>query len=294
MKSFVFEDFLKYIQKYKITHLQSVPPILVMLAKRPETKNYDLSTIRNIICGAAPLSRELQNEVSSRFKLAIVQGWGMTETTCAGIGSPGFENDMSGSIGNLLPNTEAKLIDEDGSEVTEEGKPGEMWVRGPQMMMRYWRNEEATKESKTDDGWFKTGDVAIVKGPANDQKFWIVDRKKELIKVKGLQVAPAELEAVLLENDAISDAAVTGVTVNEEEYPRAYVVLQEGSKGKIKEEDIRKWVEPKVAKHKRLEGGVMFVDEVPKLPSGKIMRKVMREWAKRDAKVVQGRLKARL
>ena len=297
MRSFVFEDFLKYIERYKITHLQTVPPIVVMLAKRPETKNYDISSIRNIICGAAPLSREMQNEVSSRFGVAIVQGWGMTETTCAGIGIAGMENDLSGSIGNLLPNTEAKLIDEDGEEVTKQGDPGELWVRGPQMLMRYWRNAEATKESKTQDGWFKTGDVAVVKGEQKDQKFWIVDRKKELIKVKGLQVAPAELEAVLLENDAVADAAVAGVTVRAsgEEYPRAYVVLQSDYKGKVSEEEVRKWVEPKVARHKRLDGGVMFVDEVPKLPSGKIMRKVMREWAKRDEQaVVEGLRKSKL
>lgn len=290
MRSFVFEDFLKYIQKYKITHLQTVPPIIVLLAKRPETSKYDLSSVQNIICGAAPLSRELQNEVSSRFKLAIVQGWGMTETTCAALGIPGFQNELTGSVGHLIPNTEAMLVDDDGKEISKDGEPGEILLKGPQMLIGYWRNEAATKECRTADGWFKTGDVAVCR----DNKFWIVDRKKELIKVKGLQVAPAELEAALLENDDVADAAVAGVTVHDEEHPRAYVVLQPDKKGKISEKDIQKWIEPRVARHKRLTGGVKFIDEVPKLPSGKIMRKIMREWAKRDAKELEGDVRPRL
>ncbi|EHY52598.1 Phenylacetyl-CoA ligase epaB [Exophiala dermatitidis] len=291
MEKFVFEDFLAYIQKYKITSLQLVPPVLVMLTKRPETNKYDLSSLKSAMCGAAPLSSELQNEVLRRFNIVVVQGWGMTETTCGGIIMPGVQADHTGSIGYLLPNTEAKLVDEDGREVTKEGEPGELWVRGPQMLLGYWRNEQATKESKTDDGWFKTGDVAVCKG----QKFWIVDRKKELIKVNGLQVAPAELEAVLLENPDVADAAVVGVVVHGEELPRAYVVLQETAKRKgTTEQDIKDFVAARVAKHKRLEGGVKFIDEVPKLASGKIVRKLMKEWAKRDAKEVERTVKPRL
>jgi 4-coumarate--CoA ligase len=288
MRSFVLKDYLSCIQTYKINELQTVPPVIVMLAKRPEVANYDLSSVEQILCGAAPLKSDLQNQVSTRFNLVIVQGWGMTELTCGGIGIPGREKDETGSIGYLMPNTEAMLIDEDGNEVTKEGEPGELWVRGPQVLLSYWRNEQATEESKTDDGWFKTGDVAVCK---ND-KFWIVDRKKELIKVNGLQVAPAELEALLLGHEHIADAAVVGINLHNDEWPRAYIVLQE--KGKMTEKDVQKWFEGQVAKHKRLVGGVMFVDEVPKLASGKIMRKVMKEWAKRDAKEMEGKVKARL
>ncbi len=290
MPKFVFEDFLKYIQTYKITTLQLVPPVLIMLAKRPETARYNISSLKQLLSGAAPLKSDLQNELMEKFNLTIVQGWGMTETTCAGIMMPGMIKDLTGSIGYLLPNTEAKLIDEDGREVTTESDPGELWLRGPQMLLEYWRNTEATKESKTDDGWFKTGDVAVRK----DDKWWIVDRKKELIKVNGLQVAPAELEAILLEHEEVADAAVVGITAHGEELPRAYVVLQERSKGKTTEEDIKAFVASKVAKHKRLAGGVKFVDEVPKLASGKIVRKLMKEWAKRDAKEVEGTVRARL
>ncbi|KAJ9604490.1 hypothetical protein H2200_011326 [Cladophialophora chaetospira] len=290
MPKFVYEDFLKYIQTFKITTLQLVPPVLVMLAKRPETAKYDLSSLNQILCGAAPLSSELQNEIMERFKVTVLQGWGMTETTCAGIMMPGMVKDLTGSIGYLLPNTEAKLIDDDGKEVTSEGDPGELWLRGPQMLLEYWRNKEATKDSKTDDEWFKTGDVAVLKGG----KWWIVDRKKELIKVNGLQVAPAELEAVLLEHEGVADAAAVGITLHGEELPRAYVVLQEQARGKTTEEDIKAFVAGKVARHKRLVGGVKFIDEVPKLASGKIVRKLMKEWAKRDAKEVEGTVRARL
>ena len=174
MKQFVYEDFLKVIQNHKITHLQVAPPILVMLTKRPETAAYDLSSVTDILCGAAPLSKELQNNVSKRFNVQINQGWGMTEVTCGAIHVPGGVHDESGSVGQLDPNTECKLLDDDGKEVAL-GKPGEMYIRGPQVCLRYWRNVAATKESISSDKWLRTGDVAIC-----DERgyFWIVDRKK--------------------------------------------------------------------------------------------------------------------
>lgn len=146
-------------------------------------------------------------------------------------------------------------------------------------MLEYWENTLETQATKSRDGWLKTGDVAIVK---NDQ-FWIVDRKKELIKVNGLQVAPAELEALLLEHDSVADAAVVGVTVSGNELPRAYVVLREESKNHdALATSIQKFVADRVAKHKHLRGGVVVVREIPKLASGKILRKVVREWAKAE------------
>ncbi|EON67361.1 hypothetical protein W97_06614 [Coniosporium apollinis CBS 100218] len=289
MKAFVYEDFLRVIQTYKITDLQVAPPILVMLDKRPETVKYDLSSVKHILCGAAPLSKELQNSVSRRFNVVVCQGWGMTEVTCSGHHVPGGIDDDSGSVGLLNPNTECMLLDDDGKEVAP-GQPGEMYVRGPQVCLGYWRNEQATKEALSPDGWLKTGDVAVVK---NDW-FWIVDRKKELIKVNALQVAPAELEAVLLEHDEVADAAVCGITLHGEEWPRAYIHLKDTAKGSLTEERIHAWMKEKVAKHKQLVGGIMFVDEVPKLASGKIMRKIIREWAKRDAVALEGKVKARL
>jgi 4-coumarate--CoA ligase len=290
MEKFVFEDFLQYIEKYKVSALQTVPPVAVMLSKRPETAKYDLSSLKHMLCGAAPLSKEIQNDVSKKLDCVIAQGWGMTETTCIGFLIPGNMHDDSGSIGHIIANTEVQLVSEDGKEVLEEEVPGEVWVRGPQIMKGYWRNEKATRETKDEQGWLHTGDVGIRRG----NMFWIVDRMKELIKVNGLQVAPAELEAVLLENDAVADAAAVGVTVHGEELPRAYIVLQPGFKDKVSEQDIQKFVAGKVSKHKRLAGGVKFIDEVPKLPSGKIVRKQMKEWAKRDSKELEGQIKARL
>ncbi|KAK1623980.1 4-coumarate-CoA ligase [Colletotrichum phormii] len=282
MREFRYEDFLFAIGKYKITNLQVAPPILVMLSKRPETARYDLSSVKDMLCGAAPLSRELQNECQRRFSVQINQGWGMTEVTCGGVMVPGGIKDDNGSVGRLVPNCDCKLVDDEGKEVGF-GKPGELCIRGPNICLGYWRNEVATKETLV-DGWLKTGDIAVCN---KDGYLWIVDRKKELIKVNALQVAPAELEAVLLENEHVADAAVVGITLKGNEWPRAYVALQDISKGKVKPEDIQEWIKPRVAKHKALVGGVVFVDEVPKLASGKIQRKLMREWSKRDAAAIE-------
>ncbi|KAK8215737.1 4-coumarate-CoA ligase [Phyllosticta capitalensis] len=286
MRGFDFGALLQTIQDRRVTDLQIAPPIAVLLAKRPEPSKFDMSSLREVTCGAAPLSRELAEEVSKRFNVMIQQGYGMTELTCAGVTCPGGRRMQdTGSVGQLIPNTECKLLSDDGREVGS-GEPGEMYMRGPNVCLGYWRNEQATRDTLSADGWLRTGDVAIERGGW----FWIVDRKKELIKVKGLQVAPAELEAVLLEHAHVADAAVTGVQVNAGEYPRAYVVLKDSSvtnKSDVSEQTIQDWLAHKVAPHKRLTGGVAFIDAVPKLQSGKIMRKVMREWAKRDAPAVQ-------
>ena len=171
---FVYGDFLALIQKFKITPLQVAPPILVMLSKRPETAKYDLSSVTDILCGAASLSKELQNDVIKKFGLQINQGWGMTEITCGALHVPGGVNDDTGSVGQLHPNSECKLLDDDGKEV-EVGQPGEIYIRGPQVCLGYWKNSKATEESISSDKWLRTGDVAV----CNEKGyFWIVDRKK--------------------------------------------------------------------------------------------------------------------
>lgn len=215
MPTFHYEQFLQTIARYKITMLQIPPPVLTMLCKRPETANYDLGSLCRILAGAAPLSRELQNEVQSRFRVRVIQGWGMTELTCGGLLVPGGLSDMRGSVGVLCPGTEAMLVGEDGEmAVRQEGEEqgrglrGELFVKGPQVCLGYWRNEKATRETLSEDGWLRTGDVVEVD---ENSWFWVVDRKKELIKVNALQVAPAELEQLLLENEHISDAGVVGI-----------------------------------------------------------------------------------
>lgn len=209
MREFRYEEFLGVIGRHRITSLQVAPPVLVMLSKRAETGRFDLGSVRDVLCGAAPLSRELQNECQRRFGVQINQGWGMTEVTCGALHVPGGVRDDSGSVGRLDPNCECMLVDDDGNEVAT-GQPGELIVRGPNVCLRYWRNEEATRECLSEDGWLKTGDIAVCN---DDGYFWIVDRKKELIKVNALQVAPAELEAVLLEHEHVADAAVVGITL---------------------------------------------------------------------------------
>ncbi|KAF2153565.1 4-coumarate-CoA ligase [Myriangium duriaei CBS 260.36] len=279
MRSFALPSFLSHLQTHRITHLQTAPPVLVLLAKRPEVASHDLSSLRNILCGAAPLSADLQNAVSQKLNVKVVQTWGMTELTCSSCHVPGLMDDRTGSVGPADPNCLVKLLDEEGKEVGV-GQPGEMHIRGPNVCAGYWRNEEATRGAFDEEGYLRTGDVGV-----RDERgwYWIVDRKKELIKVKGFQVAPAELEAVLLEHEGVDDVAVVGVEGGDgEEMPRAYVVRKDGTG--VTEEEIRRWMDGKVAKHKRLEGGVKFVAEVPKSASGKIVRRTMREWAKRDAR----------
>lgn len=185
MKQFIYRDFLASIKKFEITHLQVAPPILVMLSKRFETTAYDISSLTDILCGAAPLSKELQNDVSTRFHIQVNQGWGMTELTCGAIQVPGGINDRSGSVGQLDPNCECKLLDDDGTEVGV-GQPGELYIRGPNVCLRYWNNEPATKHSISPDNWLRTGDIAVY-----DKKgyFWIVDRKKVYTVNKNLPFA---------------------------------------------------------------------------------------------------------
>ncbi|KAI9866148.1 MAG: hypothetical protein M1813_001709 [Trichoglossum hirsutum] len=175
-------------------------------------------------------------------------------------------------------------MNEDGTKELPRGQRGEIWIRGPNIMKGYWRNPEATKEALTEDGWLKTGDVGV----CDQRGMWhIVDRVKELIKVKGLQVAPAELEALLLEHPNVVDAAVVGVTIGGEELPRAYIVLQ--PEAKITSEGIAGFVKKNVSKHKWLAGGVVFTDVIPKSSSGKILRKILRERAKEEVGDKEGK-----
>lgn len=183
--------------------------------------------------------------------------------------------DDTGSVAPLIPNVVARIVDDDGKDV-ETGKPGEVWIKGPLVSNGYYNNPDADREAFTGE-WFHTGDIAEFRNGL----FYIVDRKKELIKYKGLQVAPAELEALLLSHDDILDAAVIGVDTDDgtNEVPRAYVVADQK---KMSAEKIKAWVKERVAAHKQLRGGVIFLDAIPKSPSGKILRKDLRVLAKRE------------
>lgn len=192
MRQFIYEDYLRCIQDVRVTHLQVAPPVLVMMAKRPETKKYDLSSIESVLCGGAPLGKDLANEISRTFKCDVKQGWGMlgeifaksqrelihrtgmTEVTCGSILQ--IEPRDDGTVGHLIPNNKLKLVDDDGNEVGFD-TPGEMCIQAPNVMLGYWKNEAATRESLTSDGWLRTGDVAVIN---KEGLVWIVDRKKEV------------------------------------------------------------------------------------------------------------------
>ncbi|EPS25210.1 hypothetical protein PDE_00142 [Penicillium oxalicum 114-2] len=283
MPKFDFIQMLEYTQKFRITDYILVPPVVVALAKHPAVRKYDLSSIESVGSGAAPLGREVCAEVERLWpegKINIKQGWGMTEATCSILGWDPRETSTSASVGELNANCEAKIMADDGvTEITERNKRGELWVRGQNVMKGYWRNSKATKETKTEDGWLRTGDVTYVD---DDGKFHVVDRMKELIKVKGNQVAPAELEALLLEHPAVADVAVIGVTINNDERPRAYIVLKPGHSATA--EDIIKFMNGQVSATKRITGGVIFCDAIPKNPSGKIMRRTLRDQAAAELK----------
>ncbi|KAF1835166.1 4-coumarate-CoA ligase-like protein [Decorospora gaudefroyi] len=281
MPKFDFLEMLQYVQKYHITDLVLVPPVVVAMAKHPATKKFDLSSVEHVGSGAAPLGREVSEEFERLWESGSVnvrQGWGMTELTCAATTFHPDKRSESFSVGELLANCEAKIVlDDEGKLEAPQGERGEIWVRGPNVMKGYWNKPDATRETLTADGWLKTGDVAYVD---EHDHFFIVDRKKELIKVKGLQVAPAELEAILLDHPEVQDAAVIGVTVNGDELPRAYIMPQSMDKATPETAgNIKAWLAERVSRHKRLDGGVYFIDAVPKNPSGKILRKQLREKA---------------
>ncbi|KAF3009831.1 hypothetical protein E8E13_010345 [Curvularia kusanoi] len=281
MNKFDFLEMLTYVQKYRITDLVLVPPVVVAMAKHPATRKFDLSSVEKVSSGAAPLGREASQEFERLWpdgRVNVKQGWGMTEVTCAATTFNPAKYSASFSVGELVANCEAKIVlDDEGKVEAPQGERGEIWVRGPNIMKGYWNKPDATRETFGPDGWLKTGDVAYID---EEQNFFIVDRKKELIKVKGLQVAPAELEAMLLDHPEVQDAAVIGVPHKGDEAPRAYIMPQNPDKATPElAEAIKAWLAERVSKFKRLEGGVHFIDAIPKNPSGKIQRKLLREQA---------------
>ncbi|KAK3378102.1 hypothetical protein B0H63DRAFT_495755 [Podospora didyma] len=288
MPSFDFVKLLEYVQRFRITALLCVPPIIVLLAKHPLTKQFDLSSVESLGSGAAPLTREVSEEAERLFPksdITVRQGWGMTEMTCSAMSWDPRILGKSAGVGEMMPNTAAKLMALDGkTEITKAGERGELWVNGPTMMRGYWRKPEATADTLfvEPDGtrWLKTGDIAYVEDYKPGAIFHVVDRLKELIKVKGNQVAPAELEGVLLDSPDVLDAAVVGVTIKGEEVPRAYVVRD--PKSSATEKGVADWMATKVARYKQLKGGVAFTDTIPKNPSGKIIRKLLRERAQKE------------
>jgi acyl-CoA synthetase (AMP-forming)/AMP-acid ligase II len=272
MPRFDLQEFLRIISEYRVNRVYIAPPVAVALAKHPIVDQYDLSCIDVIISGAAPLDAELGHAVAKRLGCTVLQGYGMTELSPVSHSMPDDRPDLDlNSCGFAIPNVVSKLVDPETGEEVGPGERGELWVKGPNVMSGYLNNAEATAITLDDEGYLHTGDVATV---TEDGVFTIVDRVKELIKYKGYQVPPAELESLLLTHDKIADAAVIGVRDAEgEEVPKAFVVPQEGAD--LTADDVMTFVAERIAPHKKVRV-VEFIDQIPKSASGKILRKDLR------------------
>ena len=273
MPRFDLEQFLRLHQDHRITRSYVAPPIVVALAKHPMVDDFRLDALEQMFSGAAPLSAELAEEAAARLGCEVVQGYGMTEMSPVSHLTPrgGY---VPGSVGVTTPNTETLIVDPATGDALGVGADGEVWVRGPQVMVGYLNNPEATASTLDADGWLHTGDIGHIDEHGH---LHVVDRLKELIKYKGFQVAPAELEALLLTHPDVADAAVIGVPDEEAgELPVAFVVAKPDRNPT--EAEVRAFVAGQVATYKQLQR-VTFVDAVPKSASGKILRRVLRDQA---------------
>lgn len=271
MPRFDLEQALSLIQKHKITRFFAVPPVVLALAKHPLVDQYDLTSLVQVFSGAAPLGAELAAEAAKRVGCEVVQGYGMTELSPVSHCTP--EGDFRpGTSGITVPNTECRIVDAATGEDRDVGAEGELWVRGPQVMKGYLNNEQATRDTIDDDGWLHTGDIAVVDGHHHVS---IVDRVKELIKYKGFQVPPAELEALLVSHPKIADVAVIGIPDEEAgELPKAFIVVAPGQELTV--DEVQEYVAGHVAAYKQVRL-VEFTDEIPKSASGKILRRMLRD-----------------
>ncbi|WP_331743900.1 AMP-binding protein (plasmid) [Streptomyces sp. NBC_01136] len=272
MPRFDLPRFLAAIEEHRIDHLYIVPPIALALLNCPQLDEYDLSSVKLIMSAAAPLDRDLAQALAKRLDAVVVQGYGLTESSPTTHGIPVARPDLDrGSVGVLMPNLEARVVDPVTGEDSAPGGQGELWCRGPNIMRGYLNNPQATTATVDADGFLHTGDIVTVDAYG---VFHVVDRLKELIKYRGHQVAPAELEALLLTHGGIADAAVVGVHHDGEEVPKAFVVRRATHPG-LDAEEVQAFVAARVAPYKKVRL-VEFLDQIPKSPAGKILRKDLR------------------
>ena len=270
MPRFDLPMFLQISQDHKARRMWIVPPVALALAKHPLVDNYDLSSIEEVFSGAAPMGADLSNAVATRLNCTSLQGYGMTELSPVSHVSP-HGKAIAGSSGCAVPNTQCRIVDIATGTDLGAGQEGELWIKGPQVMQGYLNNAKATAETITDDGWLRTGDIARIDA---DGYMYIVDRLKELIKYKGFQVAPAELEATLVAMPGITDAAVIGLPDEEAgELPIAFVVAGENAPSEVA---IKAHLDANLAHYKQVHQ-VHFVDAIPKSASGKILRRFLRD-----------------
>ena len=272
MPRFDLEMFLDLSSRHKARRMYVVPPVMVALAKHPLVDQYDFSALKQVNSGAAPLGGDVTDQVARRLNCVTTQGFGMTELSPVSHSSP-EGNARAGASGITVANTECRVVDpKTGQDVTP-GDEGELWVRGPQVMKGYWRNPKATSETLDNDGWLHTGDIVRFD---DDGYMFVTDRLKELIKYKGFQVAPAELEAALITHPAIADVGVIGIPDEEAgEIPLAFVVAAPGADTPTLEM-LQAHFKDALSHYKQVRA-IRVVKEIPKAASGKILRRVLRE-----------------
>ncbi|MGR3660807.1 MAG: 4-coumarate--CoA ligase family protein [Paracoccaceae bacterium] len=271
MPRFDLEVFLQLTERHKSRALWVVPPVAIALAKHPMIDQFDLSSLETVFCAAAPLSADLSRIVSERLNCSAVQGYGMTELSPVSHAIP-KSAPRAGSVGLTAPQTSCQIVDSQTGERLGANQEGELWVKGPQVMKGYLNNAKATAETLDEDGWLHTGDIGYFD---EDGYLFIVDRLKELIKYKGFQVAPAELEATLLAHEKIADAAVIGIPDEEAgEVPMAFVVL--APEQTLSEDEIKQHIAKNLAAYKQIRR-IEFTDAIPKSASGKILRRLLRD-----------------
>jgi len=270
--NFDFKRVLGAIQQHKVTFLHLVPPVALRLLMDPIVESFDLSSLHTASCGAAPLGAKQAKDLVEKLKIRTLrQGYGMTELSVIATINP-TSNWKHGSVGVVLSNMIAKVVDVETGKVLVHNQSGELCFKGPQVMKGYLNNPKATEETIDKEGWLHTGDIGYFD---EDGHVYVIDRLKELIKYNGLQVPPAELESHLLKHPGIADAAVVGVPdLRAGEVPRAYIVIKPGQN--ISPQDVHEYLKDKVAPYKRLRGGVMFRDSIPKSASGKILRRELK------------------
>ena len=272
MARFDLAEFLAAIERYRITACYVAPPVVLALAKHPLVEEHDLSSLRFITSGAAPLDAELQRAAEKRVGCRVQQGYGLTEASPVTHHVHQDDVVVHGTIGTLLPSTDARLVDAETGRDAADGQPGEIWVRGPQVMLGYLGDDDATAATLMPEGGLRTGDIATVDGAG---RFRIVDRLKELIKYKGYQVPPAELEGILLTHPQVADACVVPVRDEEAgEVPKAFIVPHAGQEPDPGE--VMAYVAARVAPHMQVRA-CELIDAIPKSPSGKLLRRVLVE-----------------
>jgi len=272
MPRFELEQFLDLIQKHKITTAYLVPPLVLALAKHPVVDRYDLSTLDDIMSGAAPLPESVATTCATRNNVIVRQAYGLTETSPATHINPKAREIKVASVGTALPNTEYRIVDLSSRKDAAQGDLGEVWIRGPQVMKGYLNNPSATEDMIDNDNWLHSGDI----GKADDDGYlYVVDRVKELIKYKGLQVAPAELEGIIQSHPAVADVAVIPSPDEEAgEIPKAFVVVKPDAT--LTADEVIAYVAERVSPQKKVRK-VEFIDAIPKVSSGKILRRQLVE-----------------